>query len=375
MNQINNWNNFKTNKPFRTPPFSKRNWGHPNHSICSFYGKLKPSISHFLIDTFTNENDSVLDCFSGSGTIPFESALMNRMSYGIDINPIAVAITASKIGKIDKDQVEIELNLLDTFILNSKISEDVLNKAKVFGFNKKLVDYYEPETFKEIILAREYFSKIKSFNTSQNLIISCLLHILHGNRPYALSRNSHPITPYAPTGDYIYKNLIEKLRTKVNKSVDNAIADPIKKAGLVFETDILQDWDSRIQNINAIITSPPFFDSTKFYLTNWIRNWFTGWEFEDFEIEKLKFIDTLQKKSFEPYDRILLQCKERLSNNGIVLFHLGKSHKKDMGEAIMPYAKKYFNKIELYNEDVSDIEKHGVEDKGSVNVHQYLLMY
>lgn len=374
MNYLDNWNNFKSNKPFRELPFSKRNWGHPNHSICSFYGKLKPSISHFLIDTFTNKNDIVLDCFTGSGTIPFEAALMNRKSFGIDINPIAVAITSSKIGETNKDSIIRELDLLRDFIKNTTVGNEVLIKAQIFGFNKKLEEYYHPDTLKEIILAREYFQKNKNHNTNQNLIISCLLHILHGNRPYALSRNSHPITPYAPTGDYIYKDLMEKLSIKVLKTIDNAILNPIQQAGKVFEGDILNDWNSEIQNVNAIITSPPFFDSTKFYLTNWIRNWFMGWEFEDFETEKLKFIDTLQKKSFDPYDRILAQCKDRLTKDGIVLFHLGKSHKKDMGDAIIPYAKKYFKKIELYNEDVSDIEKHGVEDKGSVNVHQYLLM-
>lgn len=43
------------------------------------------------------------------------------------------------------------------------------------------------------------------------VVISALMHILHGNRPYALSRKSHPITPYAPTGDYIYKALLGNL--------------------------------------------------------------------------------------------------------------------------------------------------------------------
>jgi DNA modification methylase len=374
MNYLSNWNNFKLNKPFREYPFSKRNWGHPNHSICSFYGKLKPSISHFLIETFTKENDTVLDCFSGSGTIPFESALMERKSFALDINPIAVAITSSKVGVINKKSIINELNQLNDFILNHKVLDSILKKAQEFGFNKKLEEYYHPDTLKEIILSREYFIKFRDYSSNQNLVISCLLHILHGNRPYALSRNSHPITPYAPTGEYIYKNLIEKLTSKVLKSVENSIITPIKNPGHVFEGDILQEWNEQIQNVDAIITSPPFFDSTKFYLTNWIRNWFMGWEFEDFDKEKLKFIDTLQKTSFDPYDRILSQCKERLKKDGIVLFHLGKSHKKDMGEAIIPFAKKYFSKIELYNEDVSDIEKHGVEDKGSVNVHQYLLM-
>jgi hypothetical protein len=42
-------------------------------------------------------------------------------------------------------------------------------------------------------------------------VFASLLHVLHGNRPYALSRRSHPLTPYAPTGPVEYKSLLRKL--------------------------------------------------------------------------------------------------------------------------------------------------------------------
>jgi hypothetical protein len=336
-----NWEDFKENQPYKNEPFNKRNWGHPNHSICSFFGKLKPSITHFLVKTFTNENDNVFDCFSGSGTVPFESALNNRNSFAIDINPISVVITSAKIGILNRNIITSELQNLKEYIEKETVETSLLKKANEFGFNKKLKEYYHHDTLNEIILAREYFKKNRNNTSDQNLIIACLLHILHGNRPYALSRNSHPITPYAPTGDYIYKNLIEKLSEKLFKSLLQYESSVIKP-GKIYENDILKEWPSDIQNLNAIITSPPFFDSTKYYLTNWLRSWFLGWEFEDFEKEKNYFIDTIQKSTFSPYDKILKKCKERLDKNGVVVFHLWKNEKKDMAKAIIPYAKRIF---------------------------------
>ncbi|MDM8794981.1 SAM-dependent methyltransferase, partial [Klebsiella pneumoniae] len=91
-----------------------------------------------------------------------------------------------------------------------------------------------------------------------------------------MSRTSHPITPYAPTGDYVYKNLIEKLWNKINKSLNTEVTDDFV-TGHCYQADILSEWPSEIQNLDAIITSPPFFDSTKFYMTNWMRYWFCGW--------------------------------------------------------------------------------------------------
>lgn len=368
------WKTFKEVKPFREGEYNKRNWGHSNHSLCSFFGKLKPSISYYLVKTFSSESETVFDCFSGSGTIPFEAALNGRHSFGLDINPISIILSRAKVSVIELGSIQTVFDELKRFLNDSVISPEVLDKAQHFGYNKTLEEYYHPLTFIEILKAREFFKEYEHKNGSYYFVLSCLLHILHGNRPYALSRNSHPITPYAPTGEFQYKSLTNKLHQKVDRAYKDAATYPIVP-GLVFEGDILDMWPSEIKNVNAIITSPPFFDSTKYYLTNWLRSWFLGWEFEDFEREKTRFVDTKQKKTFDIYDSILCQSKERLAANGVVVFHLGKSSKKDMGMAIMPYAKKYFNRVELYNEDVSNIEKHGIKDKGSVDNHQYLVMY
>jgi methylase of polypeptide subunit release factors len=370
----NTFNQFVNELPFKLPPFSKRNWGDPLHSLCSFSGKLKPSLAHHLVDSFTSKGDKIFDCFSGSGTVPFEASLQSRISFGLDINPIAIAISRGKVGIPNlTDCNEILMNL-ENELKNSKPSNIEINKAKIFGFNKTLEEYYHPKTLIEILIARNFFRSYPNKNDSYYLILGSMIHILHGNRPYALSRRSHPITPYAPTGDFEYKDLLLKLSDKVFKGL-NTIKDKTFIRGEIFDGDILNEWNDKLQELDAIITSPPFFESTKFYLTNWIRSWFLGWEFEDFEKEKELFIETKQRKSFEVYNGIFKQSRERLKNDGKIILHLGKSDKKDMGLELLPIAKKYFKHATIFNEDVSNVENHGMTDKGSVNIHQYLLAY
>jgi methylase of polypeptide subunit release factors len=367
------WSVFKENLPFTEFPYSKRNWGNGLHSLCSFYGKLKPAIAHHLIKTFTSENDTILDCFSGSGTIPFECALNNRRSFGIDINPMAITISKAKVLRQNKLVCQSIINELKEFINSAKIEDNILIKAQSFGFNKTLKEYYHIDTFQEILKARMFFANYPNQDANFYLVLSCLVHILHGNRPYALSRNSHPITPYAPTGEYIYKNLIEKLEDKVKKSLLCNKTDFTE--GKIYEQDILSTWNEEIQNVDAIITSPPFFDSTRFYMTNWLRNWFLGWEKEDFDKQKISYIDEKQKKGLDIYQKIFFKTKERLKKDGVMALHLGKSNKKDMGKELAFYAKPYFNNIELFQEDVSKVENHGISDKGTVSTHQYLVLY
>lgn len=52
---------FINDPPYYKLPYSKKNWGNRWHSLCSYHGKLKPAIAHFLIKNFTNEGDIILD--------------------------------------------------------------------------------------------------------------------------------------------------------------------------------------------------------------------------------------------------------------------------------------------------------------------------
>lgn len=374
MIDLNKWESFKTNAPFKQAPYDKRNWGNKQHSLCSFYGKLKPSLSYHLIDSFTSKGDKVLDCFCGSGTLPFEAALNSRNSYGFDINPLSIVLTDAKIRNQDLNKCERIFDSLKDYIMKNKIDKSTLNNAKEFGFNKTLEFYYHPDTLNEILLARKFFSDFKAKDSNYSFVISCMLHILHGNRPYALSRRSHPITPYSPTGEFEYKSLTDKLYEKMSRSFQQIKSENFIE-GKVYNQDILNKWNKEVVNLDAIITSPPFFDSTRFYLVHWLRSWFLGWEKDDFESKKRKFVGERQKIDFTIYNEIFKQSKERLNNGGVLVFHLGKSKKKDMGKELAALSKKFFNKIELFDEDVSLVERHGIKHKGTVSSHQYLVMY
>ncbi|RLA44613.1 MAG: hypothetical protein DRR42_20265 [Gammaproteobacteria bacterium] len=368
------WEDFKISFPHAEFPYSKRNWGNGLHSVCSYQGKLKPALAFHLMEAFTSKGDVVLDPFSGSGTLPFEASLNSRKGIGLDIGLLATSISNAKLMRHDSDSVIRIIDGLSEYIKKKKPTKRAEVEVREFGFNKKIADYFHEDTLREILLARTYFAKnLAPEDGSWSLVFACMLHILHGNRPYALSRNSHPITPYAPTGDFVYKNLVERLSNKVGKSLATDRSDAFSP-GHCYQADILDCWPDQISNVNSIITSPPFFDSTKFYMTNWMRYWFCGWGKTDFEEQPKSFVEVIQKKSFDAYDKIFQQCNDRLAKNGVVVFHLGHSDKCDMSEALSPYAKKYFRVYDSFTESVEHCEKHGISDKGGVKGHQYLVL-
>jgi len=368
------WNSFKQDIPHQKLPYSKKNWGNPNHSLCSYGGKLKPAIAHFLVNAFIPQGGVVFDPFSGVGTIPFEGALSGRKAFGMDISLPAFYISSAKLSKYDPKSSYAYLDNLNKFIINHKTPYGELKELSKFGFNKTIADYYEPQTLKEILLARKYVANNPPYKASEMLVVSSLLHVLHGNRPYALSRRSHPITPYAPTGDFEYKNVYEKTKDKLDKTLMVQVPNNFCE-GRMFLHDCTDIWPQEIDDLDAIITSPPFFDSTRFYLANWLRLWFCGWDNNDFKCKPSLYVEEKQKTSFAVYDNVFRQARERLKKNGVLIFHLGKSVKCNMAEKIIERSKKYFLKYDLFDESVTHCQKHGIRDKGTVTSHQYLVLY
>lgn len=368
-----NWLEFKNKMPHHSGDMAKRNWGNPIHSLCSYQGKLKPSIANQLVSIFVPENGRVLDLFGGVGTIPLEAALQNKKSFSFDISPTAITISKAKLDVPSEKIVHQIINDLEIWIKNNKPTPKEISECGSFGLNKSLKEYFHPKTFEEILSARNFFRSNGYTSAEYALVMSALMHILHGNRPYALSRRSHGITPFAPTGVFEYKNLIEKLKEKVDRTLPNVQRNNFQ-IGNVYYQDATKTWPENIKELDAIITSPPFFDSTRFYSANWMRLWFAGWDSVHFKTEPVNFVDELQKKDLSIYDNIFMQAKERLKENGVFVMHLGKSQKCDMANSLAERAQRWFKVYDIFEESVEDGESHGIKDKGSVTKHQYLIL-
>ncbi len=329
------WNRFKAELPHQSGEMARRNWGHPLHSLCSYQGKLKPAIAHSLVNTFVPPNGRMLDPFSGVGTIPLEAALSGRRAFAFDISPPAIQITRAKLSGCTATECEAVISVLMDSIERFYVTERLYRQADAVRFNGPISEYFHPDTLREVIGAREYFLRNPPTTAAEAMVFACLLHILHGNRPYALSRTSHPITPFAPTGPSTYRPLLPRLREKVARSFAQPRGDEFV-AGVVYNQDATRPWPDAVNHLDAIVTSPPFFDSTRFHTGNWMRLWFSGWEASDFKTRPLDFVDERQKASFDVYEPVFAQAIERLRSGGLLVLHLGHSRKCDMAAEIEP---------------------------------------
>ena len=367
---------FIRNMPYHKEPYCGRNWGHAWHSLCSYHGKLKPAIAHFLVEQFTNVGEVVLDPLCGVGTIPLEACLQGRIGIGNDLSEMAYVVSKAKLEKPsleDALQILVELqNYIEANVNGENVDSDIKNYES-FGFNGKISTYFHDETYREILCARRFFlARMEKITAAESMVFACFLHVLHGNRPYALSRNSHPLTPYAPKGEFVYKSVVEHIKEKLLLSYKkNNFEQYIKGSALFGNYEVL---DTKGIMADAIICSPPFADSIRFYMQNWMRLWLCGWEPEDYKKAEALFLDQKQKKNFDVYFSFFEICSAVLKPHGKVILHLGKTDKVDMAEELSKRAAPFFKEIYRGSEDVQTIEKHGIKDKGATVEHQYLFL-
>ena len=151
------WGTFKRTLPHQSGEFAKRNWGHPRHSLCSYQGKMKPSLAAHLVRTFTTPGNRMLDPFCGVGTIPFEAGLAGVKSCGFDVSSAAIHITRGKVGSCSAKEAQDTVDDLSEFLENNNVSPHERSAASAIRFNGSLPSYFHERTLDEVLLARRYF--------------------------------------------------------------------------------------------------------------------------------------------------------------------------------------------------------------------------
>lgn len=366
---------FCTTVPHRRPPYAKRNWGGTLHSLCSYQGKLKPAIAHFLVREFTQPGSRVLDPMCGVGTVPLEARRQGRVGVAADLSPLAVTVTKAKLVPVEAAEVLQLVESLEQWIARGPDTARLIDRNEAeFGLNGPISSYFHQDTLREVLLAREFFLRQGAVQSdAAAVVMSSVLHILHGNRPYALSRRSHPVTPFAPTGPTEYRPLLKLLRTRLDRVLPElgALAEA-SSPGEIFQTDF-RTLDT--QPVDAVITSPPFSRSVRFWSSNWMRLWFCGWSPDDFQNEPRRYLETQQRGSLQPYEDFAESMYRLLPAGGLLIMHLGETVHQNMAEGIVPWLESRFQIAHVGRECVADTESHGLVDKGATVAHWYLFAH
>lgn len=85
--------------------FREQNSGYASHHFYSFPAKFPPQLPHKFIQALTLPGDVVLDPMMGSGTTVLEAFLTGRQGLGLDIDPLALMLTKTKVTPLKSNLV------------------------------------------------------------------------------------------------------------------------------------------------------------------------------------------------------------------------------------------------------------------------------
>ena len=142
------------------------------HQLAPYIGKLKPVIARQLLQQFTNSNDIVLDCFSGSGTIPLEALVLGRRVMAFDANPYAVSLTRAKLEA--PETIEVATEQLEQRLKASEARAP----HEVGSIPEWVQKFFHPGTLQSALQFAD-----ECLATDDHFLMSCLLSILHHQRP------------------------------------------------------------------------------------------------------------------------------------------------------------------------------------------------
>lgn len=240
------------------------------HQLAPYIGKLKPVIARQLLLEFTSEDDVVLDCFSGSGTVPLEAALLGRRVLAFDSNPYAVTLTRAKLEAPDSLQAA-----------NEQLAQRLAAAQARPRYDEKSLPvwvrkFFHPETLQDALrFADECLERDDQF------LLACLLSILHHQRPGFLSYPSSHLVPYLrdrtfPRAQYpeMYaeRALQPRLEAKLQRTYKGSCVierDRVLQVGQVDVAALALDVE-----VDAIVTSPPYMNALDYVRDNRLRMWF-----------------------------------------------------------------------------------------------------
>src|ERR1051326_2110533 len=89
-------------EPLEVPTFVNEFWTarqRQAHSLqeVSYRACFKPQLPRFFIERLTIPGEIVYDPFMGRGTTPLEAALLGRVPYGCDVNPLSAVLTRPRL--------------------------------------------------------------------------------------------------------------------------------------------------------------------------------------------------------------------------------------------------------------------------------------
>jgi len=227
------------------------------HGIHTYPAMFIPQVGRRLLETYSNEGDTICDIFCGSGSALVESRLIGRNAYGIDLNPLAIFLAKAKTTPINPQKLTKEYIALLNRVEKIKDSEIQRPDFKNIDF------WFKDKVIVKLAKLKKAIREIKD-ETIQNFLMVAFSETVR----YSSNTKTGEFKLVRVKGDKLEKHdpdVISIFRKHAEKNIAG-MTDFYKDAKKNSWTKIIygdssKDNGIKANSIDCIITSPPYGDS------------------------------------------------------------------------------------------------------------------
>ncbi len=306
----------------------------------SYRACFKPQLPRFFIERLTQPGDIVYDPFMGRGTTPLEAALLERVPYGNDANPLSITMVRPRLNPPALDQVEGRLRQIS---LNDPADTP-----------DDMLAFYHHETLRGISSLKKYLLGKRTSGDADSVddwIALVALNRLTGHSngffsvytlppnqatsPKAQLRINQRRNQVPPKRD-IAKIILKKTRQLLG-DVTAATRETLAKVrghAKLMTCPANATIELPNNSISLVVTSPPFLNIVQYATDNWLRCWFLG---IDAKAVKLTVPGKLNRWQ-EEMSSVFRELYRVVKPGGHIAFEVGEVHggETKLEEAVLP---------------------------------------
>jgi hypothetical protein len=332
-------------QPVEVPTFANEFWtarqrqASSLHEI-SYRACFKPQLPRFFIERLSQPGAVVYDPFMGRGTTPLEAALLGRVPFGNDVNPLSTVLTRPRLAPPEPQAVAQRL---------AAVAWDDHDE-----FPEDLLAFYHPDTLRQITALKKQLLARRTRGESDGVddwITMVAINRLTGHSVgffsvYTLPPNQatsvkaqrrinerrRQVPPARDVPAIILKKS-RQLLGDCDAAVRRELAGVVGRARLLTgpaeSTPSIPD-----ESVSLVVTSPPFLNVVQYATDNWLRCWFLGLDASQIRISMpsgLEMWQGIMTPVFRELHRVLRP-------GGHVAFEVGEVHRGEtkLEDAVLP---------------------------------------
>lgn len=252
-----------------------RRWGHPLHSLCSYFAMFPPHIPRVFVEWLTAPGDMIYDPFSGRGTAPLEACRLGRVGLGSDANPLAYVLTGAKVNPPTINDVLTRLEML----------RKSMPLRKRWNAPADIEMLYSWKVLRQLCWLR---TQLDIEERTDRFIMSTILGMMHANyKPGSPARGfsiSMPNT-FSMSPNYVRQYIEEQQLRPPDVDVFDMVQHKIGRMavpgadamrGTAWKADARKLDRAFEKRVRLVFTSPPYLSVIKYGKYNWVRLWMLG---------------------------------------------------------------------------------------------------